>query len=78
MRMKTLLIYITLAIVNFIVNFAIYNYSFNLQATNFLHEEQRGDSGLQMLKTTLPAYVASAIAITILFYFVAKALKRKP
>jgi ABC-type uncharacterized transport system permease subunit len=77
MRIKSLLIYITLAVVNFIVNFTIYNYSFNSQATPFLHEEQRIDSGLLMLKTTFPAYVVSAIIITILFYCAAKTLKRK-
>ncbi len=75
--MKALLIYVILAVVNFIVNFVIYNYSFNLQATPFLHEEQRVDSGLLMLKTTLPAYFVSSIVITIMFYFVAKTLRRK-
>lgn len=73
--MKTFVIYAILAIVNFIVNFTIFNYSFNLQATPFLHEEQRVDSGLLMLKTTLPAYAISTIAITIIFYLVAKTLK---
>ena len=73
--MKTFLIYGILAVVNFIINFIIYNYSFNLQATPFLHEEQRLDSGLMMLKTTLPAYIVSAIVITVMFYFVAKARK---
>jgi len=75
--MKTLLIYVLLVVVNFIVNFSIYNYSFNLQATPFLHEEQRVDSSLLMLKTTLPAYLISSIVITIMFYFVAKALRRR-
>ena len=75
--MKTLLFYVILAVVNFIVNFVIYNYSFNLQATPFLHEEQRVDSSLLMLKTTLPAYLVSSIVITIMFYFVAKTLRRR-
>jgi len=75
--MKTLLIYVILAVINFIVSFLIYNYSFNLQATPFLHEEQRVDSSLLMLETTLPAYLISSIIITIMFYFVAKALSRR-
>jgi len=75
--MKTLIIYLSLAIVTFIINFAIYNYSFNLQATPFLHEEQRVDSGLLMLQTTFPAYIVSSVVITMLFYFVNKRLNSK-
>jgi len=74
--MKTFIIYSSLALVNFIVNFIIYNYSFNIQATPFLHEEQRLESGLLMLKTTLPAYIVSAIVITAIFYFIAKNNKK--
>ena len=70
--MKTFLIYASLAVVNFIINFMIYNFSFNKQATPYLHEEQRVDSGLLMLETTLPAYIVAAIVLTITFYFVAK------
>ncbi len=70
--MKTLIIYISLAVINFIVNFAIYNFSFNLQTTPFLSEEQKVDSALAMLQSTLPAYIASTIFITMLFYFVSK------
>ena len=72
MKLKVLLIYVSLSIFSFIVNFLIYNYSFNLQATPFLHEEQRVDSALMMLKTTLPAYLVSSIVITILFYLISK------
>jgi len=70
--MKTFLIYSCLAVVNFIINFAIYNYSFNTQATPYLHEEQRVDSGLLMLQTTLPAYLVAAVILTLIFYLVAK------
>lgn len=70
--MKTFIIYASLAVVNFIINFMIYNYSFNKQATPYLQEEQRVDSGLLMLETTLPAYIVAAIVLTITFYFVAK------
>ena len=70
--MKTFLIYASLAVVNFIINFMIYNFSFNKQATPYLHEEQRVDSGLLMLETTVPAYIVAAIVLTITFYFVAK------
>ncbi len=69
--MKTFFIYTFLAIFNFVINFYIYNYSFNNQATPYLHEEQRVDSALLMLKTTLPAYIVSSILLTVLFYFVA-------
>jgi hypothetical protein len=75
--MKTFLIYLTLAIASFVVNLLIYNYSFNLQATPFLLEEQRVDSGLLMLKPTLPAYFVSSVVVTIMFYFAAKYLKRR-
>lgn len=76
MNIKVLLVYFSLAVVNFIVNFFIYNYSFNLQATPFLHEEQRVDSGLMMLKTTLPAYLVASVFIAIVFYLVSKKLHR--
>jgi len=74
--MKIFITYLALAITTFIVNFAIFNYSFNSQATPFLEEEQRVDSALLMLKTTLPAYAISAIVITFIFYFVAKKMKK--
>lgn len=71
-QMKTFIIYTLLAFLNFVVNFSIYNFSFNKQAIPYLHEEQRVDSGILMLKTTLPAYVFSTILLTVLFYLVAK------
>ncbi|MBU1567643.1 MAG: hypothetical protein KJ630_18705 [Proteobacteria bacterium] len=74
--MKTFLVYTFLAFLNFVINFAIYNYSFNNQATPFLHEEQRVDSALLMLKTTLPAYIISSIFLTVLFYLVANEYSR--
>lgn len=70
--MKTRITYLSLAVVTFIINFAIYNFSFKLQATPFLHEEHKVDSALLMLKTTFPAYLVSSIVITLLFYFVNK------
>jgi hypothetical protein len=71
-KMKTLLIYSLLTALNFMLSFFIYNYSFNVQATPYLSEEQRLDSGLLMLATTLPAYLATAIILSVIFYFVAK------
>lgn len=75
--MKTLFIYVGLAFINFIVNFVIYNFSFNAQATPFLNEEQRVDSALLMLQSTAPAYAISTIVITLLFYFVSKKINSK-
>ena len=72
MKIKPLFTYIFLIIVNFVANFFIYNYSFNIQATPYLQEEQRVESGLHMLKTTLPAYLVSAILFAFLFYIAAK------
>jgi len=70
--MKTFLIYSSLITLNFVISFFIYNYSFNVQATPFLSEEQRLDSGLLMLATTLPAYLVASIILSIMFYCVAK------
>lgn len=70
--MKGLIIYSLMTVVIFVVNFAIFNYSFNMQATPFLHEEQRVDSGLLMLKTTVPAYAIASVLITMAFYLVAE------
>jgi len=75
--MKTALIYIALSILSFIVNFGIYNYSFITQATPFMTEEHRVDSGLIMLKTTLPAYIISSIILSYIFYLVATKLRAK-
>jgi hypothetical protein len=72
MKIKPLFTYIFLIIVNFVANFFIYNYSFNIQATPYLHEEQQVESGLLMLKMTLPAYLISAILFAFLFYIAAK------
>ncbi len=74
--MKTILIYATLGLASFAINFAIFNYSFNEQATPFLHEEQRVESALLMLKTTLPAYGITSLALTALFYLVAKYINK--
>jgi hypothetical protein len=70
--MKTLLIYSLLTALNFMLSFFIYNYSFNVQATQYLSEEQRLDSGLLMLATTLPAYLVASIILSIMFYYTAK------
>lgn len=75
--MKTFLTYTLLSLINFAINFAIYNLSFNNQATPYLHEEQRVASALLMTKTTLPAYILASIVISILFYATAKYLMRK-
>ncbi len=75
--MKTVLIYAGLALLVFIINFLIYIVSFNALATPFLHEEQRLDSALLMVKTTLPAYVVSSVVISFVFYLVAKFLRKK-
>ena len=71
-HMKTFSIYALLTLINFVINFGIYNYSFNKQATLYLHESQKLESGILMLKTTLPAYIVAAILITLIFIMVAK------
>ena len=70
--MKKLAPYALLAVVTFIINFAIYNLSFNSQATPFLHEAQRVESGLMMLTTTVPAYLIAAVVIAGMFYWLGK------
>lgn len=61
-----------LGITSFIINFLIYNVSFNNQATPFLHEEQRVDSAMLMIKTTVPAFFVAALVITLAFYLIGK------
>ena len=70
--MKTFLIYSLLTALNFMLSLFIYNYSFNVQATQYLSEELRLDSGSLMLATTLPAYLVTSIILSVIFYFVAK------
>ena len=75
--MKAFIVYSGLAILSFIINFLIYIYSFNVQATPFLHEEQRVDSAIQMFTTTLPAYSISAVVIAFIFSYVARVIYKK-
>ena len=49
-EMKKLFTYAGLAIFSFLTNFIIYTYSFNVQATPFLHEEQRVESAVLMFQ----------------------------
>ena len=71
--MKTLLFRAGASIIMFAVNFMIYNISFNFQATPYLSEEQRLDSGILMLKTTAPAFlIFSILTVWALSYFGAK------
>ncbi len=74
--MKIFFTYTLLAIINFVINFTIYNFSFNYQATPYLHESQRLDSGILMLQTTIPAYAVATILIAVCFYFVARLKNR--
>jgi hypothetical protein len=46
-----------------------------MQATPYLSEEQRLDSGILMLKTTIPAYLISSFLTTLAFHFFAKSSK---
>ncbi|HBN89347.1 MAG: hypothetical protein ACI832_000713 [Rheinheimera aquimaris] len=73
--MKTFLVYTGLTLLNFAVCFFIFNYSFNQQATPFLVEEQRVESGLLMLQTTLPAYLLWSIIVSLVFYWISRKLK---
>lgn len=75
--MKTFVIYSSLALLNFIFSFFIYNYSFNQQATPYLTEEQRVDSSILMLTTTIPAYIFTAAILSAVFYFVAKKYNKR-
>jgi len=70
--MKKIFIYLFLAAFNLIINFVIYNWSFNVQATPYLNEPQRVDSGILMLKTTMPAYAIVALVFAAIFYFISK------
>ena len=70
--MKTFLIYSLISVINLVLSFLIYIYSFNTQATPYLTEDQRMDSALSMFSTTLLAYLIAAILISLVYYYVAK------
>ncbi len=72
--MKKILTYGTLATISFIINFLIYNFSFNKQATPFLSEEQRLESGIMMLQSTIPAFAIAAVVFAVLYYTLSKKL----
>lgn len=71
-KKKLFSLYSALTILTFVINLLIYNYSFNKQATPYLHEEKRLDSAILMLTTTLPLYAITSIFIATLFYFLYK------
>ena len=75
--MKKYVIYFSLATLNFVMNFLIYNYSFVTQATPYLHEEQRVESAVAMFEVTVPAFIVSSCFMALLFYFAAKKLNKK-
>lgn len=75
--MKTVLIYLLITSINFILSFSVYNYSFITQATPYLTEDQRMDSASLMLTTTLPAYLILATALSLSFHFINKTIKHK-
>ncbi len=75
--MKAALVYGAIAIFSFVINFLIYNVSFNIQATPYMSEAQRLDSGILMLKTTLPAFLLASVIISILFWYVNRSKTRR-
>jgi hypothetical protein len=70
--MKKKLLFMVVGILSFLVNFTIYNISFNAQATPYMQEEQRVDSSILMLKTTLPAFFFWSIVVTVVFYLISR------
>lgn len=71
--MKTLLFRAGASLIVFVVNFLIYNISFNFQAKPYLSEEQRLDGAILMLKTTAPAFlIFSILTVWALSYLGAK------
>lgn len=71
--MKAFLFRAGISLIVFVVNFGIYNISFNFQATPYLSEEQRLDSAVLMLKTTVPAYlIFSILTVWAFSYFGSK------
>ncbi len=73
--MKTLMVYFSLSLLSFAINFLIFNFSFNTQATPYMSEDQRIDSAMLMLKTTVPAFLLASVFIAVLFWFVGKSQK---
>ena len=75
-RIKLVFVYGTLVLTNFIANFLIYNYSFNVQATPYLNEEQRVESSMIMLKTTVPGFLTSSVVFSLVVFLVVNSLLR--
>ena len=57
---------IALILFNFIVNYYIYYWSFEVQVGTLITDEQAFDIGMLMLKTTLPAFAVSSVVIVLL------------
>ena len=70
--MKTFITYSFLALASFTINFAIYNISMSFQARVYMSEWQKMESGLLMIKTTIPAFFIASIIFAVIFYWVSK------
>ncbi|WP_041394864.1 hypothetical protein [Photobacterium profundum] len=67
--MKKSLPFIFLMLLNIVINYYIYYWSFGMQAGPLISDEQAFDIGMLMLKTTLPAFAVSSIVIVCLTYW---------
>lgn len=74
-KMKTFMVYFSLSLLSFAINFLIFNFSFNTQATPYMSEDQRIDSAMLMLKTTVPAFLLASVFMAVLFWFFGKSQK---
>ena len=69
---KTLIVVFFSILLNFIMNFLIFTYSYNKLATPYLNEEQRVDNAGFIMSGTLSMYLVSAILVGILTFIVSK------
>jgi hypothetical protein len=66
--LKASLIAIFVVLVNFLINFLIFTYSYNKLATPYLNEEQRVENVGYIMTGTLGMYLLSAVLVGVVFF----------
>lgn len=58
-----------IALLNFVLNFAVFTVSYNILATPYLHEEQRVENADFIMAYTSSMFAAVTILSAVAFYF---------
>ncbi len=69
---KNIIISTSIALISFVMNFAVFTISYNKLATPYLHEEQKVENADFIMSSTLIMFVISAIIVGVLIYIIGR------